>query len=87
MKWFNHSCSQGGGYSHVMTPNLNACEWSNTGGGQYRTLVGASSNHSGGVNVGFMDGSVHFVKNSVAQQAWWGIATKSGGEIVSASSL
>ena len=33
MKWFNHSCSQGGGYSHVMTPNLNACEWSNTGVG------------------------------------------------------
>jgi prepilin-type N-terminal cleavage/methylation domain-containing protein/prepilin-type processing-associated H-X9-DG protein len=87
MKWFNHSCSQGGGYSHVMTPNLNACEWSNTGGGQYRTMVGASSNHSGGVNVCFIDGSVHFVKNSVAQQAWWGVATKSGGEIVSASSL
>ena len=87
MKWFNHSCSQGGGYSHVMTPNLNACEWSNTGGGQYRTMVGASSNHSGGVNVVFVDGSVHFIKNSVAQQAWWGIATKSGGEIISASSL
>ena len=86
-KWFNHSCSQGGGYSHIMTPNLNACEWANTGGGQYRTIVGASSYHSGGVNVGFVDGSVHFVKNSVAQQAWWGIATKSGGEIVSASSL
>jgi prepilin-type processing-associated H-X9-DG protein len=70
-----------------MTPNLNACEWSNTGGGQYRTLVGASSNHPGGVNVGFVDGSVHFVKNSVAQMSWWGIDTKQGGEIVSASSL
>ena len=87
MKWFNHSCSQGGGYSHIMTPNLNACEWANTGGGQYRTMVGASSYHSGGVNVGFIDGSVHFVKNSVSQQAWWGIATKSGGEIISANSL
>ena len=87
MKWFNHSSGQGGGYSHIMTPNLNACEWANTGGGQYRTIVGASSYHSGGVNVGFIDGSVHFIKNSVAQQAWWGIATKSGGEIVSASSL
>ena len=84
MRWFNHSCSQGGGYSHIMTPNLNACEWANTGGGQYRTIVGASSYHPGGVNVCFIDGSVHFIKNGVSQQAWWGIATKSGGEIISA---
>jgi prepilin-type processing-associated H-X9-DG protein len=86
MKWFNQACSQGGGYSHIMTPNLNACEWSNTGGGQYRTMVGASSNHSGGVNVGFMDGSVHFVKNSVAPQTWWGVATKGGNEVISGNS-
>jgi prepilin-type N-terminal cleavage/methylation domain-containing protein/prepilin-type processing-associated H-X9-DG protein len=86
-KWFNDACSQGGGYSHIMTPNLNACEWSNTGGGQYRTIVGASSNHPGGVNVGFLDGSVRFIKNSVSQQTWWAIATKAGGEVISASSL
>ena len=48
-------------------------------------MVGASSYHSGGVNVGFLDGSVHFVKNSVSQQAWWGIATKAGGEIITNS--
>jgi prepilin-type N-terminal cleavage/methylation domain-containing protein/prepilin-type processing-associated H-X9-DG protein len=87
MKWFNQACSQGGGYSHIMTPNLNACEWNNIGGGQYRTLVGASSYHPGGVNVGFLDGSVRFIKNSVSQQTWWGIATKAGGEVISASSL
>jgi prepilin-type processing-associated H-X9-DG protein len=86
-KWFNHSCSQGGGYSHIMTPNLNACKWNNTGDGQYRTIVGPSSNHPGGVNVGFLDGSVRFIKNSVSQQSWWGIATKAGGEVISASSL
>src|SRR5262249_28733633 len=79
--------SQGGGYSHIMTPNLNACEWNNTGGGQYRTIVGASSNHPGGVNVGFLDGSIRFVKNSVSQQAWWGIATSAGGGVISASGL
>jgi prepilin-type N-terminal cleavage/methylation domain-containing protein/prepilin-type processing-associated H-X9-DG protein len=86
-KWFNDACSQGGCYSHIMTPNLNACEWSNSGGGQYRTIVGASSYHPGGVNVTFLDGSVRFVKNSVSQQAWWGIATMAGGEVISASSL
>ena len=35
--------------------------------------------------MGFIDGSVHFIKNSVAQQAWWGMATK-GGEIISLDS-
>src|SRR5262249_22586779 len=30
-KWFNQACSEGGGYSHIMTPNLNACEFQNTG--------------------------------------------------------
>jgi hypothetical protein len=38
------------------------------------------------VNVAFMDGSVHFIKNSVSQQIWWAIATMAGGEVVSASS-
>ena len=53
---------------------------------QARTLVGASSNHSGGVNVGMIDGSVRFVKNTVAPQTWWALATKAGGEVLDASS-
>ena len=87
MKWFNDTTAQGGGYSHIMTPNLNACEWQNTGGGQYRTIVGASSNHSGGVNVGMLDGSVRFIKNSISQMTWWATATMAGGEVIDASSL
>jgi prepilin-type N-terminal cleavage/methylation domain-containing protein/prepilin-type processing-associated H-X9-DG protein len=43
----------------------------------------ASSNHSGGVNVCFVDGSVHFIKNTVSPQAWWGLGTRMGGEVVS----
>jgi len=38
------------------------------------------------VNTGFLDGSVRFVKNSVSNQTWWGLATKAGGEIIDASS-
>ena len=30
-----------------------------------------TSNHPGGVNVSFMDGSVQFIKNSVNLQTWW----------------
>jgi prepilin-type N-terminal cleavage/methylation domain-containing protein/prepilin-type processing-associated H-X9-DG protein len=86
--WYNHKCGQGGGYSHINTPNLKACIFSSdTDQAPGETAVGASSNHSGGVNVGFLDGSVKFIKNSVAQLAWWAIATKAGGEVVSADQL
>ena len=51
------------------------------------TMVGASSYHSGGVNVGMLDGSVRFVKDSVNLATWGAIATKAGGEVVSADSL
>jgi hypothetical protein len=41
---------------------------------------------SGGVNVGSLDGSVRFVKDSVSQLTWWALHTKGGGEIVSSDS-
>jgi prepilin-type processing-associated H-X9-DG protein len=43
----------------------------------------ANSLHPGGVNVCFADGSVHFVKSSVSLQAWWGLGTRNGGEVIS----
>ena len=51
-----------------------------------KTLIGASSNHPGGVNVGFLDGSVKFIRNSVSQMTWWAIATRAGGEVVDSNS-
>jgi prepilin-type N-terminal cleavage/methylation domain-containing protein/prepilin-type processing-associated H-X9-DG protein len=87
--WLNHFCGQGGGYSHIMTPNLNACYFSgNASGGAQPdfTVVGASSNHPGGVNVAYLDGSVKFVKNGVNPTTWWALATKAGGEVISADS-
>ena len=33
-------------------------------------MIGASSYHPGGVNVGFLDGSVKFIKDSVSLQTW-----------------
>ena len=50
-------------------------------------MIGAQSNHSGGVNVGFLDGSVKFIKDSVSLQTWGAIATKAGGEVIGADSL
>ena len=46
----------------------------------------ANSLHPGGVNVGMADGSVRFVKSSIAMQTWWSLGTRDSGEVVSADS-
>ena len=55
----------------------------------HRTLWRPSANslHPGGVNVCFADGSVHFVKSSISLQAWWGLGTRNGGEVISLGSV
>jgi prepilin-type processing-associated H-X9-DG protein len=50
-------------------------------------LIGAQSNHPGGVNVGMLDGSVRFMKDSIARPTWWAVATYSGGEVIDAASF
>ena len=47
----------------------------------------ATSNHPGGVNVCFTDGSVKFIKDSISLQTWWALGTRAGGEVVSADSF
>jgi prepilin-type processing-associated H-X9-DG protein len=75
-------------YSHTITPNRIACEYADQNTDWRATITGvnASSNHPGGVNVLFMDGSVRFVKSSVSPQSWYAIATPNGGEVVSSDS-
>jgi prepilin-type N-terminal cleavage/methylation domain-containing protein/prepilin-type processing-associated H-X9-DG protein len=48
-------------------------------------VYGASSNHPGGVNVLFADGSLRFVRDGVDRFIWWALGTKSGAEVVSSS--
>jgi prepilin-type N-terminal cleavage/methylation domain-containing protein/prepilin-type processing-associated H-X9-DG protein len=43
----------------------------------------ARSRHPGGVNVGMADGSVKFIKSSVALGTWRALSSSQGGEIVS----
>jgi prepilin-type N-terminal cleavage/methylation domain-containing protein/prepilin-type processing-associated H-X9-DG protein len=86
-RWMHHDCGRGGGYSHLRTPNTKACMFSGeTATAWDHTMIGASSNHAGGVNVLFLDGSVKFIKDSVNPLTWAAVATASGGEVVSGDS-
>ena len=99
--WWKGEFALSGGhniYSHTQTPNRRSCYWTGVNNaypptssdqdyaGADQTMVAASSYHPGGVNVLFMDGSVHFIKNSVNFMAWYAIATPAGGEVVSSDS-
>jgi prepilin-type N-terminal cleavage/methylation domain-containing protein/prepilin-type processing-associated H-X9-DG protein len=80
-------------YTHTLPPNWNR-DAGNANTQQYNcgtyTLpactycmhVAASSYHTGGVNVGMADGSVRFVRDSIAFTAWQAMGTRSGGDIV-----
>jgi prepilin-type N-terminal cleavage/methylation domain-containing protein/prepilin-type processing-associated H-X9-DG protein len=76
-------------YAHMLPPNSApiATYYSQT----FRCNEGdgalnPTSNHPGGVNVAFMDGSVHFIKNSINLQTWWFMGTRGRGEIISSDS-
>jgi prepilin-type N-terminal cleavage/methylation domain-containing protein/prepilin-type processing-associated H-X9-DG protein len=90
-EWLHQNCGEGGCYSHIMTPNKKSCWFTESSGSpgfhSDHTIIGASSYHSGGVNVGFLDGSVKFIKESINPNTWWGISTRDGGEVISADQL
>jgi prepilin-type N-terminal cleavage/methylation domain-containing protein/prepilin-type processing-associated H-X9-DG protein len=81
-------------YNHFGTPNqincTNTTDPNDPAGsnpvGYYVTPIGSAppgSNHPGGVNCAFADGSVHFIKNSVSPPTWWALGSRNLGEVVS----
>jgi prepilin-type N-terminal cleavage/methylation domain-containing protein/prepilin-type processing-associated H-X9-DG protein len=76
-------------YSHTVMPNRYACQYSDQANDSRATITGvnASSNHPGGVNTLFMDGSVRFIKSSVNFLPWYAIATPDNNETFSQDAL
>ncbi|MHC5537022.1 DUF1559 family PulG-like putative transporter [Singulisphaera rosea] len=72
-------------YSHTMTPNSKSYDCANSSD-YICAHIAARSNHTGGVNTGFADGSVRFIKNSVNPTTWLALGTRAAGEVVSADS-
>jgi prepilin-type N-terminal cleavage/methylation domain-containing protein/prepilin-type processing-associated H-X9-DG protein len=48
------------------------------------SYINANSNHPGGCNFAFSDGSVRFIKDSVDMSTYEALGTRSGGEVISA---
>jgi len=74
-------------YDHVNTPNGFTCQDQGAQApGDVTDALTAQSNHSGGVNCCFGDGSVKFIKDSITYTVWWGIGSRNQGEVIDASS-
>jgi prepilin-type N-terminal cleavage/methylation domain-containing protein/prepilin-type processing-associated H-X9-DG protein len=79
-------------FQTIVPPNSTTYPWADCRmdcancGATFSGYHNATSNHPGGCNVGMADGSVRFVKSSIAMQTWWALGTRAGGEIVSSDS-
>jgi prepilin-type N-terminal cleavage/methylation domain-containing protein len=85
------------GFTATFTPNTKVIcnvggtnydvDWNNQQEGKSTTVptfaaVTARSFHPGGVMTGFVDGSVHFIPNTVDLATWQALSTRDGGEAV-----
>lgn len=77
----------------IITPNssqytFSTCRWdcNENCGVDFGQFQVPSSNHPGGVNLAFADGSVRFVKDSINPSTWMALGSRDGGEVVSSDS-
>jgi prepilin-type N-terminal cleavage/methylation domain-containing protein/prepilin-type processing-associated H-X9-DG protein len=79
-------------FNTIVTPNSKTAPWNScrsTCGGcspDESNFSNAQSNHPGGVNTLFADGSVRFIKDSINPQTWMALGTKANGEVISSDS-
>jgi prepilin-type N-terminal cleavage/methylation domain-containing protein len=67
-------------YNHILEPNSTVpdCILAPTAGAG---IVGARSNHPGGVHTALADGSARWVSNTITRQTWRALGTRAGREI------
>jgi prepilin-type N-terminal cleavage/methylation domain-containing protein/prepilin-type processing-associated H-X9-DG protein len=72
-------------YTHTVTPNYKGYDCGNysiTG-----AHIAARSYHTGGVNVCFADGSVHFISDGITFATWQALGTRSAGDLMDSSQI
>jgi len=70
-----------------MNLGCGGCRYAAYTGSDSSNFVPVTSQHSGGANVLFCDGSVKFIKNSISYTTWWGLGTMALGEVIDAASF
>lgn len=75
--WLVGSADNFVGYQHIAPPNDRSCLYPPA-----RSSVTANSLHSGGVNLGFADGSIRFMRSNVDVTLWRALGTRNGGEVL-----
>jgi prepilin-type N-terminal cleavage/methylation domain-containing protein/prepilin-type processing-associated H-X9-DG protein len=86
-------------FNTIVPPSSNQYQWSFCRSGcngccsgnpcnlaDHGEIANANSQHPGGCNVLLADGSVRFMKSSLAIQVWWALGTRIGGEVISSDS-
>jgi prepilin-type processing-associated H-X9-DG protein len=79
-------------FNTITPPNNSAYAWATcefTTGIQFSHtgFINVTSNHPGGANYAFADGSVHFLKSSISLQTYWSLGTRADGEVISSDSF
>ena len=70
-------------YTHTVPPNYQGYDC-----GDYNITqahIAARSYHTGGVNVCFADGSVHFIADQIAFPTWQALGTRAAGDMIDSS--
>ena len=74
-------------YNHYLAPNSKLFDCWQSSPPHDPAIKAARSRHPGGVNALFCDGHVGFIKDSIAPPTWRALATRAGGEVISADSF
>jgi prepilin-type N-terminal cleavage/methylation domain-containing protein/prepilin-type processing-associated H-X9-DG protein len=76
-------------FNTIVPPNSSQYPWRSCGmtcagcAPEESEISNSNSNHSGGANFAFADGSVKFIKSSINMPIYWSLGSRNGGEIIS----